>query len=220
MIERTEVCWIDRETGNCWTFAVAATEEQAAAFAATLTNCENCSNCVNCTGCVECHECYGCTGCTACHTCTCCEVCEDCDCCIDCEQCIQCLGCRGCEKCTDCSDCEACVQCTSCIGSAHSSECSNCCRLYCCFQCSNCTEVHGLTDASENPMRITGPATLPQDEQLTVYVNRDGRKLFVHALARSEDKDEFLATLKRKQVDTMPLQVFLHDILNVTRKEN
>lgn len=69
-------------------------------------------------------------------------------------------------------------------------------------------------------MRITGPAALPKLEQITLYVFRDGRMRFTHTLARSEDKDEFLAALKRKHVDIASLQVFLHDIINVIRKEN
>ena len=77
-----------------------------------------------------------------------------------------------------------------------------------------------LTDAAENPMRVTGPAKLPKLEQITLYVFKDGRTRFVHTLARSEDRDVFLAELKRKHVDTAPLQVFLHDIRQLKRKEN
>ena len=69
-------------------------------------------------------------------------------------------------------------------------------------------------------MRVTGPAELPKLEQITLYMFKDGRTRFVHTLARGENKDVFLAELKRKHVDTAPLQVFLHDIHQLTRKDN
>lgn len=215
MLEKTERYWIDRETGNCWTFEFAAEEEQAAAFAATLTNCADCSDCVNCTSCTECTKCSGCNKCTACDTCVNCVGCTDCDCCIDCEQCSQCLGCRSCEECIDCADCKACLRCTSCAGSSHSTACVSCWRLYCCFNCIDCVDAHMLTDAAENPMRVTGPVKLPKLEQITLYAFKNGRMRFVHTLARSEDKDVFLAELERKHVDTAPIQVFLHEVLPV-----